>query len=83
MKSWLNYYCNSMDIRHVWVAACIANMPNNDHWEDHGLDKEANIRYGVEQSTRRQVKDECLRGCIEGYFGGRMMNDVNVIHMLR
>jgi hypothetical protein len=49
MKSWLNYDCNGMDICHMRVAACIANMPINDHWGDNGLDKEANIRYWVEK----------------------------------
>jgi hypothetical protein len=39
---------NGMDICHMWVTAYIANMPSNDHWRDHGLDKETNIRYGVE-----------------------------------
>jgi hypothetical protein len=33
----------------MWVTACIANMPINDHWGDHGLDKEANTGYRVEK----------------------------------
>jgi len=68
MKSWLNYDCNGMDICHMWVAACIANMPSDDHWGDHGIDKEANITYRVEWNKCRQVKDECLRWCIEDFI---------------
>lgn len=37
-----------MNICHMWVAACIVNIQSNDQWGDHGLEKEENIRYGVE-----------------------------------